>query len=283
MIKQMALTKKRSGRGVRRVLIGLLGGYLMTGLGCTALQRRLLYFPRVEPPNLQDRVATTERLERWKNSSGENIGWKRVASGQLSQGEVLITHGNAGCALDRVEFVDALQSSAAFDVFVLEYPGYGDRPGAPSESAFFASAEKAFQALPKRAPVYLLGESLGTGVAAHLAGTHPSGVAGLLLFAPYNRLADVAQYHVRILPASWILRDRFESAADLEHYHGPVAIVVGEVDHVVPEKFGRRLYDSYSGPKRLWTIPKGSHETIHQQGAEFWNNVRAFWLANPVS
>jgi pimeloyl-ACP methyl ester carboxylesterase len=62
-----------------------------------------------------------------------------------------------------------------------------------------------------------------------------------------------------------------------------VAIVVGESDRVVPEKFGRRLYDSYAGPKRLWTIPQGSHESIHQQAPEFWTEVRAFWLANPVS
>ena len=169
------------------------------------------------------------------------------------------------------------------DVYILEYPGYGDRPGSPSPTALLESAEDAFRSLPKSVPVYLVAESLGTGVACHLAGTHPAEIAGVLLVAPYNTLVDVAQYHVRILPAHWLLRDRFPSQEYLRPYRGPVAILVAGKDRVVPEKFGRRLFDAYAGPKRLWTIPNADHESIRQQSTEFWQEVGAFWKANPIS
>ena len=62
---------------------------------------------------------------------------------------------------------------AGFEVRIVEYPGYGARAGSPSEAAFFEAAEAAFdavvaEAVPKR-PVYVLGESIGTGPACHLA------------------------------------------------------------------------------------------------------------------
>jgi uncharacterized protein len=221
-------------------------------------------------------------LERWKNSAGQNIGWKRRAATQPSEGQVLILHGNGGCAADRADFASPLRESAAMDLFILEYPGFGDRPGVPSQSSLFASAEEAFASLPKTAPIYLLGESLGTGVAAHLAGTHPAEIAGVLLFAPYNTLVDVAQHHVRILPARWLMVDHFPSAEYLSHYHGPVAIVVGGQDRIVPEQFGRRLFDAYNGPKRLWQIPQAGHNSIHDQSNNFWDEISAFWHANPV-
>ena len=168
------------------------------------------------------------------------------------------------------------------DVFILEYPGFGDRPGVPGQSALFDSAEDAFQSLPKTVPVFLLGESLGTGVAAHLAGSHPVEISGVLLFAPYNTLVDVAQYHVRILPARWLMVDRFPSAEYLSLYRGPLAIVVGGKDRVVPEKFGRRLFDGYAGPKHLWEIPQANHATVQHQNKEFWKEVGEFWKTNAV-
>ena len=140
-------------------------------------------------------------------------------------------------------------------MFILEYPGYGDRPGKPGERAFFEAAEGAFRFLPRSKPIYLLDESLGTGIAAYLAGSHPVDISGVLLFAPYNSLVHVAQHHLRILPARLLMVDRFPSAEHLHRYDGPVAIVVGGKDRVVPQKFWRKLYDSYNGPKRLWEIP----------------------------
>jgi pimeloyl-ACP methyl ester carboxylesterase len=249
-------------------------------VGCAALQRRMIYYPTVGSPAEVERWGTAEGLERWKNPAGRNIGWKRSSPTQPARGAVLMTHGNGGCAFHRAAFAEPLRTSEAMDVFILEYPGYGDRPGSPNESSFFAAAEEAFQSLPRTTPIYLLGESLGTGVACHLAGAHSNEVAGLLLFAPYNSLVDVAQHHVMILPASLILRDRFESEKYLKNYHGPLAVLVGGNDRVIPEKFGRRLFEGYDGPKQLWKIPGADHNSIHDGLRDDWGEIIAFWKTN---
>jgi pimeloyl-ACP methyl ester carboxylesterase len=256
---------------------------LLIGAGCAAFQRRLIYFPPAFNPATAGQMAQAARLEPWKNSSGESIGMKRPSPRQPAEGGVLITYGNASDAIGSAHYADAIQSVAAFDVFILEYPGYADRSGSPSQAGLFRAADEAFQSLPTNRPVYLMGESLGTGVAAHLAGTYPDKVGGVILISPYNRLTDVAQYHMPIFPVKWLLIDRFPSEDYLRNYHGPIGMVVDGKDRVVPEKFGRRLYDGYAGPKRLWEFPDGEHASIMELPAIFWQEVVGFWQTNRPS
>jgi hypothetical protein len=256
----------------------VLGLYLLT-TGCVALfQRQMIYHPTTLNAQSLAAQARTAGLDPWLNAAGQRIGWKRLSRAQPPQGRVLVTHGNAGCAVDRSDYALALQDVAPFDVFILEYPGYGDRPGAPSERTLFAAGEEALASLPAGAPVFLLGESLGSGVAAYLAGTQPERVAGLLLIAPFDNLAHLAQHHMPIFPVRWVLRDRFTSDAYLTRYAGPLGVLLAGRDEVVPNRFGRRLYDGYAGPKRLWETPGARHNEVYNQAPEFWRGVVAFWL-----
>jgi pimeloyl-ACP methyl ester carboxylesterase len=54
-------------------------------------------------------------------------------------------------------------------------------------------------------------------------------------------------------------------------------MLVGNSDQVVPAKLGRRLFESYQGPKRLWEVPNGTHASINREPVEFWDGVVAFW------
>ena len=256
--------------------------YLSVCAGCATFQRRLIYFPPVFPPEQVDQFAQSAGLERWKDSTGQAIGMKRLSPRQPAEGRVLVVYGNGGYATGSAHYADVIQSVAAFDVFILEYPGYADRPGSPSQTSFFRAADEAFQALATNGPVYIVGESLGTGVAAYLAGTYPDKVAGVVLLAPYNRLTDVAQAHMPLLPVHLLLVDRFPSQDYLRNYHGPVGVLVAGKDRVVPEKFGRRLYDGYTGPKRLWEFPQGNHGTVMMQPPEVWKQIIAFWQTSSV-
>jgi hypothetical protein len=130
-------------------------------------------------------------------------------------------------------------------------------------------------------PIYVLGESLGTGVAAHLAGTFPDQVAGVILLSPYNRLTELAEQRMPWLPVRLLLLDRFPSEVYLRNYHGPVAFSLDGRDNIVPERFGRQLYDGYAGPKRLWRFPQGGHIAIGEPTAQFWTEVLGFWQDNP--
>ena len=81
--------------------------------------------------------------------------------------------------------------------------------------------------------------------------------------------------------ARGLLCDRFPAEDDLRNYHGPVAMLVGSKDTVVPAKFGHRLYDAYAGPKRLWQFPNSTHDTLMVQSPQTWKEIIAFWQNNP--
>jgi uncharacterized protein len=267
-------------RRLHRVFLVCIALYVLVCLGCASYQRHLIYLPPHIATEQVDKSAKSAGLERWTNAAGQVVGMKRLSPSQPAVGRVLILYGNGSWTVGCAHYADDIQSLAAFDVFILEYPGYADRSGSPSQINIFHAADEALQLLGTNQPVYLVGESLGSGVAAYLAGTHPGQVAGMILLSPYNRLTSVAQDHMPLLPVWLILLDRFPSEDYLRQYHGPVGIMVDGRDTVVPEKFGLRLYDGYAGPKRLWNFPDGNHIAIMAPPAQFWGEVIDFWQTN---
>jgi hypothetical protein len=247
--------------------------YTLACVACATFQRRFIYFPPIFTSEQVARMAQSAGLERWKGPSGQSVGLKRLSPKQPADGQVLIVYGNGSCATACAHYADVIQTVAALDVFIVEYPGYADRRGSPSQNSLFRAADEAFQLLPTNRPTYLLGESLGTGVASYLAGAYPNRTSGVVLLAPYNRLTDVAQAHMPVLPVRLLLADRFPSELYLRNYHGPVVVLVSGQDQVVPEIFGRHLYDNYNGPKRLLQFPQGNHGTVMEQPPEIWKHT----------
>jgi pimeloyl-ACP methyl ester carboxylesterase len=272
-------TKSEFRRRAVRILQTLIIGYVLLVLVVAVFQRRLIYFPRTIPPTLAEPAAAEHGFAPWRNRAGQIIGWKLPAS-SLPAGSVLIVHGNAGCAIDRGYLARPIHDATSVDVYVLEYPGYGARDGSPTKRSFIAAGDEAFELLTNGLPKYLVSESLGAGVACHLARAHPSDVAGLVLFMPYHNLASVAQRKMPFLPAYWLLLDRFNPAEDLKHYHGPVKIVVAGADEIIPAKSGRRLFEEYEGPKDLQIVPGAHHNDVAEQSAEWWKQVFSFWRQN---
>jgi len=262
-----------------RVLQLLVIVYLLIALAALIFQRRLIYFPTKIPADRVVQAAAEHGFVPWRNPSGQIIGWK-FPSTSSPVASVLVTHGNAGCAIDRGYLASPIHDAAPVDVYVLEYPGYGSREGSPDKRSFLAAADEAFGLLTNGLPKYVVSESIGAGVACHLAGTHPKKVAGLMLFAPYHDLASVAQRRMPFLPAYLLLLDRFKPAEDLKNYHGPVKFVVAGSDEIIPPGSGRQLFADYSGPKTLQIIPGAHHNEVAEQSPEWWKEVFSFWQQN---
>lgn len=244
------------------------------------VQRKMLYHPDISPLSLQLQEAKENNFEPWQTPSGTRIGWKQISKNSTAHARLLILHGNPGSAIHRLDYARGLQSVEPFDVYILEYPGYGGRDGAPTQQSLIQAATEAVELLKKEGPLYLMGESLGTGVAAYLAGTYPQLIHGLVLIAPYNRLTDVAQNHMPIFPVKLMLWDKFPSDSYLQNYHGPIGILLAGRDTVIPAKFGRKLFEGYAGPKQLWETPLAGHNDLLDQPASLWKELLAFWKSN---
>lgn len=241
-----------------------------------AAQRRLLYFPDRYALEPAEREGRRLGFEPWRGARGGFIGWRAPRPGGAPAARVIITHGNAGTALDRGYLRDVLQARGVppLDVYLLEYPGYGAREGSPTEGSIVAATVAAIDQLSAEgaAPILLAGESLGTGAAALAAAERPA-VRGLLLVTPLASVPSVARRHYPWLPA-FLLLDRFDTGAALARFRGPVAFLLAGDDEVVFTDLGRALHDGYAGPKRLWVQPGRHHNTVVYERADpMWREI----------
>jgi len=274
-----AKPKANIWKRVFRVVVILFTGYALLTLLVMFFQRRLIYFPTKLTLNLAKSAAAKGGFQPWRNAAGQIVGWYLPATSP-STGAVLIVHGNAGSAVDRDYLAKPIRDAGNTDVFVLEYPGYGARDGAPSQESILAAADEALTLLSNRTPIYVVSESIGAGAATHLARKHDNQIAGLMLLVPYDNLASVAQKQMPLFPVSLLLWDRFNPAEWLKDYRGPVGVVVAGADQVIPPEFGRRLHDGYAGPKRLQIIPGAGHNDVAGQPPDWWKEVFSFWQQN---
>jgi pimeloyl-ACP methyl ester carboxylesterase len=263
-------------RAVRWLLVVAAALYGTVCLLAFLAQRRLLYFPDRYPEDAALRAAAGRGLSPWRDAGGALIGW-RMPAGPAARARALVLHGNAGSALDRLHYASAL-ARRGVEVVLLEYPGYGARPGAPTVAALGAAAAEALDQLAREgpAPIWVLGESLGTGVAGRAVALRPGLVSGLALVTPFARMTDVVGLHYPWLPRL-LLRDRYAPEEDLAAWRGPTWLVLAGRDEVVGVHQGLRLADGLRGPRRVQLQEQGTHDGLALGPDEpFWAELVEF-------
>ncbi len=159
-----------------------------------------------------------------------------------------------------------------------EYPGYNGAAGEPGEQPLYAAARavRAWMAGQGIAPqqTVLLGYSIGSGVAVQMA--LESRPRGLILVSPHAGLVAMAQHRLPLVPARWLLHDRYDNLAKIRRIDAPILIIHGSADPVVPWRFGAELAAAQPHATFL-TIRGGDHAIV-------WTDTVARdiagWLAN---
>ena len=195
-------------------------------------------------------------MQRWVSRGGNNIGWVTVSG--KDENPVLILHGNAGNALGRDMLADKLREAGADGkIYIVDYPGFGSATGSPTQTSLTDAAAVALDALP--GGVVVVGESLGTGVAAQLAKRSPNKIRGLLLITPFDSMVSAASHGAPIFPVKLLLLDRFDSVEALNGFTRPVGIIVAGADTIIPSGSGDKLFASLNGKKELCNVPGAGH------------------------
>lgn len=241
-------------------LLRILALLAVTLAGIAMAQDRLLYFPdRVPLAELSRYAPPATRVVPWPSAEAFRALLVEPEGGTV-RGTVIVFHGNAGHAGHRLFYAEVL-NPLGWRVLLAEYPGYGPRDGELGEASLVADAA-ATVALAQRdfGATVLLGESLGAGVAAAAsARVAHKGIPALLLVTPWDTLAAVAAHHYPWLPVRWLLRDRYDSVANLHAYPGRLAVVVAEGDRVIPAERGRALYERLPAARRLFAVAGADH------------------------
>ena len=149
-----------------------------------------------------------------------------------------------------------------FRVILAEYPKYGGRPGKVGEKSFVAAGLEtvrlAFEQYKE--PLYLVGESLGCGVAAAVAKQTSVPIAGIILITPWDTLASVAKSMFPFLPVKLVLTDKYDSIENLKSFKNKISVVGAERDEILPIKHAINLYNALpEDRKRMWIIKGAGH------------------------
>jgi pimeloyl-ACP methyl ester carboxylesterase len=253
--------------------------FLMALLG--PLQDWLLYYPERYEVSVVASLPVQLGLRPWPSPEAYR-GFIVEGSGAAAAGTLVIFHGNAGSAAGRVYYRAPL-APLRLRLVLLEYPGYGARPGPPGEKVLVDDGAESLRRLREQygGPLYVLGESLGAAVAAGAIAGSRVPVEGLILCTPWDELATVAGALYWFLPVRAMLYDRYDSSAYLKQYDGPLAVIAAERDELVPRKASVGLYDNYHGPKRLWIVPGGHNTWLGFTGASWWRSVFRFLRGGP--
>ena len=245
------------------IVIFLSVAYCMICLVLYVYQEKLIFFPQ---KLLADyKFHFTQNFEEvWVENKAEDeilhALWFK-SKNKLSKQVVLYFHGNGG-SLEGWGSVAKDFTMLGYDVFMIDYRGYGKSRGKISQKILFKDAQKALQFVKKHYAeqnITLLGRSIGTGIASELATT--CGAKRLILETPYYNFPSLVQYHVPFLPTSWLLRYSFRSDLFLPKITCPVYIFHGTDDATIPYKFGQKLAATI--PKdRFITITAGNHNNL---------------------
>ncbi len=278
----------RKGYGVALGFAGWLalgGGALLLLLW--AMQERMTFHPS---PIIEATPATfrlTHEDVRIQAPDGPVLaGW--WVPGQGSSPVILFLHGNAGNVSHRLFQVRQLHE-AGLGLLLLDYRGYGESTGTPTEAGLRIDARAAWDHLTGRlgvppGRVLLYGESIGStpalGLALELQGGGAA-PAGIILEGAFTSALDMARRAFPFLPMSWILRLKMDNLEAVRRVKLPILFLHGTKDEIVPFTMGRSLYEASASPsKDFFEIPGAMHNSVWTTARDaVRERVRDFALA----
>jgi len=240
------------------------------------MQRQML-FPRylVELPYNNENIFGLEKI--WVTTSfGKIETWfLPQTSGSVTKpaAAVIFAHGN-GELIDFWPHELKKLTHLGIGVLLVEYPGYGRSKGSPSQKNITEAFIRAYDVLVARPDVdpsriVLFGRSLGGGAVCTLAAHRPS--AALILMSSF---VSVRSFASKYLVPGFLIRDPFDNLVIVRAYHGPILVVHGKFDDVIPYKHGTTLYQA-ARRGQLISCDSG-HNDCPPSWDTFWRDIETF-------
>lgn len=183
------------------------------------------------------------------------------------KGLVFYLHGNAG-TVETWGNIAAYYTSLGYDIFILDYRGFGKSEGEiSSEEQLFSDISSAYNQLKKQYKeenIIITGYSIGSGLAAYLAASnHPK---ALILQAPYYHLQQLATYKFPIVP-NFAIKYKVPTFSYIQKINCPIYIFHGDKDYVIPYENAVRLKTLLKPNDKLVTLENTGHLGLNDSAA----------------
>ena len=248
------------------------------------LMQRSILFPRNQIPLPADTGIVFPGMEKiWLDTEfGKIETWYLPPDSGSRAGPapaVIFGHGNG----ELIDFwPEALQNfnRMGIGLLLVEYPGYGRSSGTPSQKSITATFVAAYDTLLSRKDVdpsriILFGRSLGGGAICALARHKPS--AGLILMSTFTSVQSMA---AKFLAPKFLIRDPFNNLQVIQGYRGPVLVIHGRHDSIIPFAHGANLHRAAKNSK-LITYASG-HNDCPPDWNQFWQDIKSFLTENGI-
>lgn len=207
------------------------------------------------------------------------VGWYVPADPDKGQWTVLFCHGNAGNNSHRLDTLQLLHE-LGLDCLIVDYRGYGQSPGKPTEAGTLLDIKAGWdwlvneqQKRPER--IMLFGRSLGGSVAAIVAGdVHPGAV---ILESTFTSFVDIGRHYYPYLPVRLFARYDYNTLEALKGLQCPVLVIHSPEDEIVPYVFGERLFEAAHEPKVFRQLQGGHNEGFYENG-KLYLDIWQDWL-----
>lgn len=191
---------------------------------------------------------------------------------------VLFLHGNGENleTLRRGGLIEPLLALRA-PILIIDYPGYGNSGGEPSEASLTEAALRALawlgEALPEHR-VVIMGWSLGAALALRAASSGSVQVMGVVAMSPWTSLTEVASLHFPAWMVRVALRERYDSLGAAARVRCPSLVIHGGADAIIPAEQGRRLAGSLRNSHWVEIQAAGHNDLL--AFPEVWNEIARF-------
>jgi uncharacterized protein len=270
----------------RWTIVGVLGFFILAYGGVLvwfkANEARLLYFPEknfeVSPEMFG---AAYGKVKIPSTDSVKLVCWI-IPSADTSTLWLLYLHGNAGNIAKRGYVEHYLQlRKLGLNILTVDYRGYGESSGDPSERGIYDDALAAYEYLRSMQHVpfqriIVYGSSLGSAVAVDVVSKVPA--AGIILEGSFPSITDVGQAHYPFLPVRFMGGSHFSSKENISRVNVPKLFIHARDDRTIPIKYGKELFECAPDPKTFLEV-KGDHNTAHSVDATlFYGGIRLFLM-----
>lgn len=248
---------------IPRILLSIAGFaaviYLLFALTLYAMQDRLVFLP---PP------VNAKVYEPWRGQAfqlelnGRQLhGWK-IPGGADNNRFIIYFGGNAEDVVYNLYDGNRFRASHIFSV---NYAGYGNSEGEPSQQillqdalAVFDYAREHFQAESNR--IYVMGRSVGSSVASYVAANRRA--AGLILVTPFDSVENVAAHYYPWLPVRWLLKHPFPTVDYIHQVQDPILVLSAGQDEIIPPGNLNNLLSAAPDDIEHFIIKQANHQNI---------------------
>ena len=249
----------------------LVGIYLACALVLFVFQHAFIYLPTNEYEHSFEQITILNN----------DVNIQVIVLNKGNKNAFIYFGGNAEAVIH-----NALEFSINFPsrtIYLVNYRGYGGSSGKPTEVGLFSDAIAIFDnVLAAHKNIAVIGRSLGSGVAMHLAANRA--VSQIVLITPYDSILAIAKKQFPLFPISLLLKDQYDSVGLANKVSAPVLVLAGGQDRIIPLSHSQKLVDALGIRNDKWqenvtmiVFEQAGHNNI-SQSVNYYKNLMDIYL-----